>query len=153
ASSLNNLSNRLAENGKRAEGLAAIERAVAIREQLAADNFAAYGPALAGSLNNLSNRLSDAGRRAEGLAAIERAVAIREQLAADNFAAYGPDLASSLNNLSNRLGESAEPTAEQVKRLMEIRAQLQLIKRRIRDEHIQVPAHLAWLLESDPEAE
>lgn len=34
---------------------------------------------------------------------------------------------------------------------MEIRAQLQLIKRRIRDEHIQVPAHLAWLLESAPE--
>ncbi|MBK6957597.1 MAG: TIR domain-containing protein [Nitrosomonas sp.] len=151
ASSLNNLSNRLSDAGRRAEGLAAIECAVAIREQLAADNFAAYGPALAGSLNNLSNRLSDAGRRAEGLAAIERAVAIREQLAADNFAAYGPDLASSLNNLSNRLGESVEPTAEQVKRLMEIRAQLQLIKRRIRDEHIQVPAHLAWLLESAPE--
>ena len=153
ASSLNNLSNHLAESGKRVGGLAVIERAVAIYEQLAQDNFAAYGPDLASSLNNLSVRLAESGRRAEGLVAIERAVAIREQLAQDNFAAYGPDLASSLNNLSNRLGESAEPTAEQVKRLMEIRAQLQLIKRRIRDEHIQVPAHLAWLLESDPEAE
>jgi len=151
AMSLNNLSVRLSDAGRRAEGLVAIERAVAIYEQLAADNFAAYGPALASSLNNLSNRLSEAGRREEGLVAIERAVVIREQLAADNFAAYGPALASSLNNLSVRLGESVEPTADEAKRLMEIRAQLQLIKRRIRDEHIQVPAQFAWLFESEPD--
>ena len=149
AMSLNNLSIDLGDAGRHAEGLAAIERAVAIYEQLAADNFAAYGPALAMSLNNLSVRLAESGKRAEGLAAIERAVVIYEQLAADNFAAYGPDLAMSLNNLSNRLSEGAEPAADEAKRLMEIRARLQHIKRRIRDEHIQVPAHLAWLLESD----
>lgn len=85
------------------------------------------------------------------IATDQSAVRNYEQLAADNFAAYGPDLAMSLNNLSVRLGESAEPTAEQAKRLMEIRAQLQLIKRRIRDEYIQVPAHLTWLLESEPD--
>ena len=151
AVSLNNLSLRLSDAGRRAEGLVAIERAVAIREQLAQDNFAACGPALALSLSNLSLRLAESGKRAEGLAAIKRAVAIREQLAQDNFAAYGPVLAYSLNILSNHLGESAEPTADEAKRLMEIRAQLQLIKRRIRDEHIQVPAQLAWLFESASE--
>jgi len=65
--------------------IATDQSAVRNYEQLAADNFAAYGPDLASSLNNLSNRLGDAGRRAEGLAAIERAVAIYEQLAADKI--------------------------------------------------------------------
>ena len=76
-------------------------------------------------------------------------MAIYEQLAEDNFAAYGPDLADSLNDLSLRLGESVESAAEQAKQFMEIRAQLQLIKCRVRDENIQVPAHLARLFESN----
>ena len=105
---LNNLSNRLADSGDRAGGLAAIQRSVAIREQLSADNVAAYGPDLAVGLNNLSNRLADNGDRMGGLAAIRRSVAIREQLSADNFAAYGPDLAMSLHNLSNRLADSGD---------------------------------------------
>ncbi|WP_348225707.1 tetratricopeptide repeat protein [Nitrosomonas sp. Is79A3] len=151
ARSLNNLSVHLADSGKRADGLAAIERAVQIREQLAQDNFAAYGPDLADSLNNLSIDLAEGGQRADGLAAIERAVQIYEQLAQDNFAAYGPALADSLNNLLLRLADSGKPTADEIKQLMAIRTQLQHIKRRIRDENIQVPAQFAWLLESASE--
>ena len=108
ASSLNNLSVRLADAGQREQGLAAIRRAVEIREKLAAENFAAYAPDLAGSLNNLSNHLAEAGQREQGLAAIRRAVDIYEKLAAENFAAYAPALASSLNNLSNRLAEAGQ---------------------------------------------
>ncbi len=65
AMSLNNLSVRLAEAGRRAEGLAAVEEAVEVRRRLAAANPAAYEPDLAMSLNNLSLRLADAGRRDE----------------------------------------------------------------------------------------
>jgi len=123
---LNNLSNRLAQAGDRAAGLAAIQRAVEIYEQLAKDNFAAYGPDLASSLNNLSNCLAQAGERAKGLAAIQRAVQICEQLAKDNFAAYGPDLAMSLNNLSVRLAEAGERAKglAAIQRAVEIREQL-----------------------------
>ena len=95
ARSLNNLSNRLGELGRREEGLAAIQRAVEIYERLAAANPDAYLPDLDSSLNNLSNRLGELGRREEGLAAIQRAVEIREQLAAANPDAYLPDLAMS----------------------------------------------------------
>ena len=151
AQSLTSLSNRLGESDRGAEGLVAIERVVAIYEQMTQANFAAYSPALARSLNNLSNCLAESGRCAEGLAAIERAVAIYEQLAQTNFTAYGAYLAASLNNLSIRLTECVEPTDDEVKRLMAIRAQLQNIKRRIRDGSIQVPAHFAWFFESAPE--
>jgi hypothetical protein len=54
AGSLNNLSLRLAEAGRREEGLAAIEEAVTVYRRLAAGNAAAYEPDLASSLNNLS---------------------------------------------------------------------------------------------------
>jgi hypothetical protein len=106
AGSLNNLSNRLAEAGRREEGLAAIEEAVEIYRRLVQANPAAYLPYLAGSLNNLSNRLGGAGRREEGLAAIEEAVEAYRRLAQANPAAYLPELASSLNTLSNRLAEA-----------------------------------------------
>ena len=61
ASSLNNLSVRLAEAGRRDEALTAIEEAVAVYRRLAAANAAAYEPDLASSLNNLSLRLAEAG--------------------------------------------------------------------------------------------
>ena len=62
AMSLNNLSNRLAEAGRREqEALTAINDAVTIRRRLAAANPAAYEPDLASSLNNLSIRLAEAG--------------------------------------------------------------------------------------------
>ncbi|MDQ1394271.1 MAG: hypothetical protein QOF30_3248, partial [Acidimicrobiaceae bacterium] len=79
ASSLNNLSVRLAEVGRREEGLAAIEEAVAVYRRLAAANAAAHEPALATSLNNLSVRLAEAGRREEGLAARSEAHDIEQQ--------------------------------------------------------------------------
>ena len=106
ASSLNNLSVRLAEAGRRDEALTAIEEAVAVYRRLAAANAAAYEPDLAMSLNNLSVRLAEAGRRDEALTAIEEAVAVYRRLAAANAAAYEPALAMSLNNLSVDLAEA-----------------------------------------------
>jgi hypothetical protein len=106
ASSLNNLSVRLGEAGRRDEGLAAIEAAVEINRRLVATNPIAYELDLALSLNNLSNRLAMAGRRDEGLDAIVEAVEIYRRLATANPATYEPDLAMSLNNLSVRLAEA-----------------------------------------------
>ncbi|MBV6701335.1 tetratricopeptide repeat protein [Kitasatospora aureofaciens] len=106
ASSLNNLSIRLGEAGRREEGLAAIEEAVSIRRALVESNPDAHLPDLAMCLNNLSVDLGELGRREEGLAAIEEAVSIRRALAESNPDAHLPDLATSLNNLSIRLGEA-----------------------------------------------
>ena len=105
ASSLNNVSNRLGELGRRDEALEAITEAVDIYRRLAEANPAAYLPDLAMSLNNVSVRLGQQGRRDEALEAITEAVDIRRRLAEANPAAYLPDLASSLNNVSVRLGE------------------------------------------------
>ena len=80
--SLNNLSVRLADLGRREEALAAIQEAVTIRRELAAARPDAFRPDLATSLNNLSVRLADLGRREEALAAIQEAVTIRRELAA-----------------------------------------------------------------------
>jgi tetratricopeptide (TPR) repeat protein len=73
AVSLNNLSGRLAEAGRREQGLAAIEEAVSVYRQLAAGNAAAYEPDLAMSLNNLSVRLAEAGRREQAERAQQQA--------------------------------------------------------------------------------
>ena len=54
AGSLNNLSVRLGDLGRREEALAAIQEAVTIRRELAAARPDAFRPDLAGSLNNLS---------------------------------------------------------------------------------------------------
>ncbi|MFJ5893384.1 tetratricopeptide repeat protein [Streptomyces californicus] len=106
AGALNNLSVRLGEAGRRAEGLDAIEEAVRHYRALAEVDPDAYLPDLAGALNNLSTRLGEAGRRAEGLEAVEEAVTIRRALAEVDPDAYLPDLAMALNNLSVRLGEA-----------------------------------------------
>jgi hypothetical protein len=98
ATSLNNLSSRLATTGRSEEGLAAIEESVEINRRLAADDPRRQ-PNLGMSLNNLSNRLVELGRLWEGLAAVEESVEINRRLAADE----GGDesgLATSLNNLS-----------------------------------------------------
>ncbi|SDW54761.1 toll/interleukin-1 receptor domain-containing protein [Nitrosomonas oligotropha] len=148
AMSLNNWAIHLAENEQRAQALDAIGRAASIYEQLAQANFAAYGPVLATSLNNWSVYLAEDGQCAQALDAIGRAVSIYEQLVQENFAAYGPALANSLDSWSERLAESAALTAEEAKQLMNIEARLRQIKRRVRDEGIQVPAQFAWLFES-----
>ena len=74
--SLNSLSSRLAEVGRRDEGLAAIQEAVTVRRRLAAANAAAYKPDLARSLHNLSIDLAEAGRRDEAQQAREEAAAL-----------------------------------------------------------------------------
>ena len=109
AGSLNALSNRLADLGRREDALAAAQEAVTIRRQLAAANPDAFEPDLASSLNNLAHRLADLGRPEDALAAVEQAVIIRRQLAAANPDASLPDLASSLNNLALRLADLGRP--------------------------------------------
>ncbi|MFB7398418.1 tetratricopeptide repeat protein, partial [Streptomyces sp. NPDC056191] len=114
AASLNNLSVHLGVVGRRAEGLAAVEEALAIRRTLAEANPDAYLPSLATSLNNLAIDLGEVGRRTEGLAAAEEAVGHYRTLAEANPDAYLPDLATSLNNLAVRLavvGRRAEGLA------------------------------------------
>ncbi|MFC8350988.1 tetratricopeptide repeat protein, partial [Streptomyces sp. NPDC057280] len=105
ASSLNNLSSRLSDLGRREEALEASTEAVAIRRELAAARSDAFQLNLAASLNNLSNRLSDLGRREEALEAITEAVDVYRQLTAARPDAFQPDLATSLNNLSIRLSD------------------------------------------------
>jgi tetratricopeptide (TPR) repeat protein len=103
ARSLNKLSVRLGDLGRREDALAASEEAVTIRRELARTRPDAFGPDLATSLNNLSADLSDLGRREDALTVVEEAVTIRRELAAARPDAFRPDLASSLNNLSVRL--------------------------------------------------
>jgi Tetratricopeptide repeat len=103
AGSLNNLSNRLGALGRREEALAAIQEAVGVYRELAADRPDAFRPDLARSLDNLSHWLGEVGRREEALAAIQEAVAIRRELAGDRPDAFRPDLAMSLSNLAIRL--------------------------------------------------
>ncbi|MFE4059944.1 trypsin-like peptidase domain-containing protein [Streptomyces sp. NPDC059096] len=105
AASLNNQSIRLAGLGRREDALAAITRAVDIREVLAGQRPDAFLPDLAMSLNNQSNRLADLGRREDALAAITRAAEHYEVLAEQRPDAFLPDLAGALNNQSNRLAD------------------------------------------------
>src|SRR5438132_1397816 len=58
SSALYDVSNRLAELGRREEALSPIEEAVAIRRQLAETDPTAFLPTLASSLAKLSNRLA-----------------------------------------------------------------------------------------------
>ena len=105
ATSLNNLSVRLGDLGRREEGLAASQEATATYRRLAQERPDAFLPDLATSLNNLSVRLGDLGRREEGLAASQEATATYRRLAQERPDAFLPDLATSLNNLSLRLGD------------------------------------------------
>ncbi|MFE2178262.1 tetratricopeptide repeat protein, partial [Kitasatospora sp. NPDC059462] len=104
AMALNNLSNRLGEVGRPAEGLAAAEESVAIRRSLAEANPNTHLPGLATALNNLSSRLGVLGRRAEGLVVVEESVGHYRVLAEADPNAHLSGLASALNNLSNWLG-------------------------------------------------
>ena len=100
AGSLNDLSLRLADLGRREEALTAIQEAVTIRRELAAGRPDAFRPALATSLTNLSVLLAGLGRREEALAAIQEAAGIYRELAAGRPDAFRPALAGALTNLS-----------------------------------------------------
>ena len=126
AGRLLDLSNRLADLGRREEALAAIEQAADIYRQLAEARPDAFLPDLAKSLNNQSNCLADLGRREEALAAIEQARGIYRQLAEARPDAYLPDLASSLNNQSNCLADLGrrEEALAAIEQAVTIRRQL-----------------------------
>ena len=109
AGSLNNLSLRLADLGRREEALAAIEEAVGIRRELTAARPDAFRPDLASTLNNLSILLAGLGRPEEALAAIEEATGVYRELTAARPDTFRPDLATSLNNLSNLLADLGRP--------------------------------------------
>jgi tetratricopeptide (TPR) repeat protein len=102
---LNNLSNRLADLGRREPALAASDEAVEPYRRLAEQRPDAFLPDLAMSLNNLSNQLANLGRREPALAAIDEAVELYRRLAEVRPDAFLPDLASSLNNLSSSLAD------------------------------------------------
>ena len=105
AMSLNSLSNRLGDLGRREEALAAIQEAITIGRELAAARPDAFRPDLAMSLHNLATILAGLGRREDALAAIQEAVTIGRELAAARPDAFRPDLANSLNNLAARLAD------------------------------------------------
>jgi hypothetical protein len=108
AMSVTNLAIRLAEAGRRVEGLTAAQEAVEWYRELIAGNRAAYLPDLAMSVTNLAIQLAGAGRRVEALAAAQEAVEWYRELVADNPDAYLPSLATSVNNLANRLSEAGQ---------------------------------------------
>jgi tetratricopeptide (TPR) repeat protein len=107
--SLDKLSLRLADLGRREEALAAAEEATAIRRELTEARPDANRPGLAGSLDNLAYRLANLGRSEEALAAAEEATAIRRELAEARPDVHRPELAASLNNLAYRLPGLGRP--------------------------------------------
>ena len=108
AGSLNNLSNRLADLGRREEALAAIQEAATIHRELAAARPDAFRPGLAKSLRNLAIALADLGRREEALAAIQEAADTYQELAARWPDAYHRDLEQSLR-VAARLEHGEDP--------------------------------------------
>ncbi len=126
AGSLNNLSIRLGDLGRREDALSAITEAADAHRTLAAAHPDAFLPDFARSLNNLSVDLGDLGRREDALEAITEAVRIRRQLATTRPDAFLPDLAGSLNNLAIRLGELGrrEDALEAITEAVEIRRRL-----------------------------
>src|SRR5882672_7567644 len=85
------LSSRLSYMNRREEALNAIQEAVKLHQQLAADRPAAFNSDLARSLHNLSNCLFAMGHREEALMAIQKAVELHRQLAAGQPAAFNQD--------------------------------------------------------------
>jgi tetratricopeptide (TPR) repeat protein len=105
ARSLNNMSIRFSDMGRREEALEAIEEATKLYRELAVSRPDTFHPDLAMSFHNMSKPLSDLGRHEEALAASEEAVELYRELDASRPEAFRPALAGSLNSLSNRLGD------------------------------------------------
>ncbi|MEV6005414.1 tetratricopeptide repeat-containing serine protease family protein [Streptomyces sp. NPDC051976] len=104
AMSLNNLSVRLGDLGRRWEALEAVREAVGAYGILTEARPELYLPHLAASLNNLSNGLAEVGRWEDGLGAITMVVKAYRELARASPDRFLPDLAGSLNNRALRLG-------------------------------------------------
>ncbi len=113
AVALNNLSVRLADQGRHEEATVANTEAVGHYRRLAEMDAAAFQPNLAISLFNLSLRLSDLGRYHEAATAISEAVGHYRSLARLDPSGYRPNLAVSLYILSLRLIDlgRADPAA------------------------------------------
>ncbi|WP_189330983.1 tetratricopeptide repeat protein [Actinoplanes ianthinogenes] len=104
ATALNNLSVRLGDLERHAPALAAIEEAVVVHRQLAAEDPAAYEAALARSLSSLAVRLGVLEQPEPSLVAVAEATEIYSRLAAREPDTYRSDLAGALLNLSLGFG-------------------------------------------------
>ncbi|MFJ6793860.1 tetratricopeptide repeat protein [Streptomyces sp. NPDC091268] len=93
----------LAGAGRYDESLAAVERSVALYEQVARADPERYEPDLARALNNLTTELDREGRGDEALHAIESALAIRRRRLRPGHDSDTADLALSLSNYAIRL--------------------------------------------------
>jgi tetratricopeptide (TPR) repeat protein len=93
AGSLNDLSIRLGDLGRREDALAASHEAVTIYRELAAARPDTFRPTLATSLNNLSADLANLGRWGAALTTIEEATGILRELVAARPETFRPSLA------------------------------------------------------------
>jgi hypothetical protein len=123
---LHELATRRARLGETDAALAAAERAVTIRDRLAAEDPETYLPRLAASLNSYSARLASEGRPEEALVAARRSEAIRAELARSDPEQFEADWAVSLNNLAIRLADNGhhDEALEAVRDAVEIRKRL-----------------------------
>ncbi|RPF24760.1 tetratricopeptide repeat protein [Streptomyces sp. TLI_185] len=86
----------LKREGRPAEALAPVEKAVDIDRRLAVADPGAHARSLAASLSNLGKRFSELGRREEAMAAEQEALEIYRRLAAGNPDVRESDLALAL---------------------------------------------------------
>ena len=117
ATSLDNLSVRLAGLGRPEDALAAIQEALTLRRQLPAARPDAFTPDLAGSLMTYGVRLTELSRHRDALAADREALALYRRLHAAHPDAFRNDLVNALRNLVIDLRDlSMDDEAEQVGR-------------------------------------
>ncbi|MEV0559729.1 tetratricopeptide repeat protein [Dactylosporangium sp. NPDC050588] len=95
---------RLSNAGRRDEALAAAEKALDIRRQLA-EADPAHLPGLAELLINLGTFLSEVGKRKEAVPAAHEAIGIFRRLVETDPDAYQPGLATALTNLGMFLSD------------------------------------------------
>ncbi|MCF2533180.1 tetratricopeptide repeat protein [Yinghuangia soli] len=141
ATALGRMSIRLANLGRTEDALAALEEAVGIQRDLAAERPDLHLPGLAASLNNMSVRLGELGRVEEALATVEEAADAYRRLAGEDPDTHLSALSSALSNTANRLsslGRAEEALAPAQEALA--------IQRRLAEE--QPAAHLPGLAAS-----
>lgn len=111
---MNNLAARYLAEGRRADALGMVEKAVYLGRRLVRVNAEAVEPRLAVALRNRSTLLTMMGRQSneETLATAEEIVAIERRLARANRDGDAPYLAMALYQLSRQLGRSVETQGE-----------------------------------------